>query len=110
MKDYTSSKIPRLFELMEERNIKAKDIVQATGISQSSFTDWRKGNMPSPEKLRTLADFFNVSIEYLTGSEMEYNSIELSIQAEVRQLSDQEKADVLKYIKFLQSSKPAGTI
>lgn len=104
MKDYSLSKIPRLFELMEERNTKAKDIVQATGIAQSSFTDWRKGKMPSPDKLKILADYFNVSIEYLTGSESDENSLDISIQAEVRQLSDQNKAEVLKYIKFLQAT------
>ena len=104
MKDYSSSKIPRLFELMENRDTKAKDIVQATGIAQSSFTDWRKGKMPSPDKLKILADYFNVSIEYLTSSETSEDSLDISIQAEVRQLSEQQKNDVLKYIKFLQSS------
>lgn len=103
MKDYSESKIPRLFTLMEERNIKIKDIVQATGIAAASFTDWRKGNMPTPAKLKVLSEFFNVSIEYLTGKDTDINSLDLSIQAEVNQLTDEQKKDILRYIKFVKS-------
>lgn len=103
MKDYSNSSVPRLFELMEERKIRATDISDATGISTSSFTDWRKGKMPTPQKLRTLADFFEVSVEYLLGSNTDENTIDLKIQAESKQLSDSQKADVLKYIEFIKT-------
>lgn len=103
MKDYSNSSVPRLFELMEERKIRATDISDATGISTSSFTDWRKGKMPTPQKLRTLADFFEVSVEYLLGSNTDENTIDLKIQAEAKQLSDSQKADVLKYIEFIKT-------
>lgn len=108
MKDYSNSSIPRLFELMEKRGLKAKDVSQATGISASSFTDYRKGIMPAPQKIRTLADFFNVSVEYLMGTDSEENAIDLKIQAEAKQLSETQKADVLKYIEFIKF-KGAGT-
>ena len=103
MKDYSNSSVPRLFELMEEHKIRATDISDATGISTSSFTDWRKGKMPTPQKLRTLADFFEVSVEYLLGSNTDENTIDLKIQAESKQLSDSQKADVLKYIEFIKT-------
>ena len=102
MKDCSNSSVPRLFELMESRNIRAKDVSEATGISTSSFTDWRKGKMPTPQKLRTLADFFGVSVEYLLGNESDENAMDLKIQAEAKQLSDEQKADVLKYIEFVK--------
>ena len=103
MKDYSNSSVPRLFELMEERKIRATDISDATGISTSSFTDWRKGKMPTPQKLRTLADFFEVSVEYLLGSNTDENTIDLKIQAEAKQLSENQKDDVLKYIEFIKT-------
>lgn len=103
MKDYSNSSVPRLFELMEKRNIRAKEVAQATGIGASSFTDWRKGIMPSPQKLRTLADFFEVSVEYLLGNDIEENALDTKIQAESKQLTDDQKADVLKYIEFIKS-------
>lgn len=103
MKDYSNSSVPRLFELMEKRNIRAKEVAQATGIGASSFTDWRKGIMPSPQKLRTLADFFDVPVEYLLGNDVEENALDTKIQAESKQLTDDQKTDVLKYIEFLKS-------
>lgn len=105
MKDYTDSKIPRLYELMNERNVKAKDISQATGISAASFTDWKKGNMPTPAKLKLLADYFGVSLEYLTGSDQDENALDLTIQSQISQLTDEQKQAVLKYIKFVQTSE-----
>lgn len=108
MKDYSNSKIPRLFELMDERNIKAKDITLATGITAASFTDWKnKGNLPSPQKLQLLSDFFNVSVEYLLGNDSEANALDMKIQIQVSQLSDEQKLDVLKYIKFVRSAEEA---
>ena len=103
MKDYSNSSVPRLFELMEKRNIRAKEVAQATGIGASSFTDWRKGIMPSPQKLRTLADLFEVSVEYLLGSDSEENALDTKIQAESKQLTNKQKADVLNYIEFIKS-------
>lgn len=104
MKDYSNSKIPRLFELMEERNVKAKDITLATGITAASFTDWKnKGSIPSPQKLQQLSEFFNVSVEYLLGNDSVENALDLKIQSQISQLSEEQKKDVLKYIRFVQS-------
>lgn len=101
MKDYPDSKIPRLFQLMEERKVKIKDITEATGITAASFTDWgRKGSIPSPKRLQQLADFFNVSVEYLLGTDSDSDAIDQKIQAELQQLNPKQKEDILKYIKF----------
>lgn len=102
MRDYINSKIPRLYELMQERNVRAKDISEATGISAASFTDWKKGSLPTPAKLKLLASYFNVSIEYLTGSDQDENALDTKIQNQVSQLSDEQKNEVLTYIKFVQ--------
>lgn len=103
MKDYSNSKIPRLFELMEERKIKVKDITQATGITAASFTDWKnKGNIPSSQRLHQLAEFFNVSVEYLLGNDNDENALDQKIQTQISQLSEDQKKEVLNYIKFVQ--------
>lgn len=58
-------------ELLDENNIKTNEVAKATNIPASTFTDWKKGkSSPKPEKLQKIADYFNVSIEYLlTGKE-----------------------------------------
>lgn len=61
-------KIPKLFELMKERNIKPAKLAAATNTSTGNISDWRSGrSSPSSEKLITLANFFNVSADYLLG-------------------------------------------
>lgn len=58
-------------KLRDERNLKDADVVRETGITKSTFSDWKRGrSKPKNEKLQKIADFFNVSIEYLmTGEE-----------------------------------------
>ncbi len=57
--------------LLKERNVTASDVSKATGIARSNFTDWKKGRTtPKLEKIQKIADYFDVSIEYLmTGEE-----------------------------------------
>lgn len=56
-------------KLLSERNLKAADVTKATGISSTVFSEWKKGkSKPNTEKLIKIAKFFNVSVEYLSGS------------------------------------------
>lgn len=58
----------RIFQLMEKRGLSAYRVSKDTGISQASLADWRKGRSnPKIDKLQKLADYFGVSIYYLTG-------------------------------------------
>lgn len=62
------SKIPIMFELMRQRNITAKQLSEATGISAGNISDWKSGrSKPSMEKLAILADYFHVSTDFLVG-------------------------------------------
>lgn len=64
------TKIPRLFEIMEKRNITAKDLTRATGISAGNISDWKNGrSSPSAKKLRVLSEYLDVSIDYLLFQE-----------------------------------------
>lgn len=102
--DLSQTKYPRIFELMEKEHVTAKQLSTATGISQSNFTEWKKGRSnPKLEALIQISEFFNVPVEYLTGTELDENAMDLKIQAEAKQLSDSQKADVLKYIEFIKT-------
>jgi len=62
------TKIPRLFELMDERGIKAVKLSADTKISTGNISDWKSGRcLPTVEKLNILADYFDVSTDYLLG-------------------------------------------
>lgn len=57
-----------MFEkLMAENGLSAYKVSLATGISQSTLSDWKSGNYtPKVDKLQKIADFFGVPLEYLT--------------------------------------------
>lgn len=66
----------RFKELLDRKGCKLKDVSQATGIGLSTFTDWRANRYtPKIDKLKKIADFFGVSVDYLmTGNEIGINT------------------------------------
>lgn len=51
--------------LRDSKKLTDYRISQDTGITKSTFTDWKNGRSnPKLEKLKILADYFGVSIEY----------------------------------------------
>jgi len=52
-------------ELLKEHKVSAYRVAVATGISASTFSDWKAGrSAPKVDKLKLLADYFGVAIEY----------------------------------------------
>lgn len=60
-----------IFErLLQSRKVTAYQVSKATGISQSTLSDWKKGrSVPKMDKMQKIAEFFGVSVEYLMGTE-----------------------------------------
>ena len=56
-------------KLLKERNVRSADVSRATGISQSTLTDWKKGRTKdlSSESIRKLAEYFDVPTDYFYG-------------------------------------------
>lgn len=107
------SKIPILFELMNERGLTAKKVSVDTGISTGNISDWKSGrSKPSSEKLRVLAEYFNVTTDYLLGktepnnntaaSPAPLNEAEAELLKLYRQLEQKNKNIALKIIMDLQ--------
>ena len=60
--------IERLKEIREDKDYKQSDIAKVLKISQAQYSRCEMGiNLISLEKLNKLADFYNVSIDYLVG-------------------------------------------
>jgi len=52
-------------ELLLNSGVNAFRVAQDTGIPPSTFSDWKSGrSKPKADKLKTLADYFNVPITY----------------------------------------------
>lgn len=57
-------------QLLTINNVSAYKVSKETGIAQSTFSDWKNGrSVPKQEKLTKIADYFNVSLNYLMGIE-----------------------------------------
>lgn len=63
-------KIPDILkELRKLKDVKQEDVAKAIGISKSGYGYYEQGrSMPDPEMLLKLAEYFNVSVDYLLGN------------------------------------------
>ena len=58
----------RIRDLREDRDLRQSDLAAATGIDQRTNSNYETGKSnPDSDALIRLADFFNVSIDYLVG-------------------------------------------
>ncbi len=64
------TKIPKLFEILQERGISPAKLSADTGISAGNISDWKSGrSKPSAERLAILSKYLNVTTDYLLGNE-----------------------------------------
>lgn len=58
----------RIKELREDRDLRQSDVARATGIDQRTISNYETGRSnPDSYALIKLADFFEVSVDYLLG-------------------------------------------
>lgn len=64
-----------IFEkLLKAKGVTAYQVSKATGIPQATFSQWKHGvTTPKVDKLRLIADYFNVSLEYLMNEDENEN-------------------------------------
>ena len=60
--------------LLDEKGLKNADVARATGISNMTLSDWKRGkSVPKSDKMRKIAEYLNVSVDYLmTGNEVQF--------------------------------------
>lgn len=60
-----------LGKLLKKYGVTAYRVSKETGVPQSTLSDWKRGiSTPKQDKLKKIADYFGVTLEYLmTGKE-----------------------------------------
>lgn len=54
----------------DAKKLKDADVARATGITKSTFSDWKSGrSVPKNEKLQKIADFLGVSLGAIVNGE-----------------------------------------
>ena len=61
----------RIFQLIDERGITAYKLAKDIGITTSNISAWKKGTLPKIEAYAAIANYFNVSIDYLVGHDID---------------------------------------
>lgn len=69
-------------KLLRSHGVTVYQVSKATGISASTFTDWKNGrSSPKADKLARIADFFGVGLDELLGTNEGKRSAEASYRA-----------------------------
>ena len=71
--------------LLDEKGLKNADVARATGISNMTLSDWKRGkSVPKSDKMRKIAEYLNVSVDYLmTGTEKRYSEEDALLDAHI---------------------------
>ena len=88
-------------------------VAQELGINKATVTYWKNNPTakPSNETMCKIADFFNVTVDYLSGKEnsnrpiTDINSIRFAAYNALEDESEEFAQDVLNYINFKKSQK-----
>lgn len=99
-----------LKDLRELHDVTQEQLADFLQVSRSTVAGYEtKNRQPDFERLEKIAEFFNVTIDYLiTGFETEpsssanENSLDQEVMISYRRLSINSKQDVLKYIRLLE--------
>ena len=58
----------RLKKLREEKNISQQELAEVVGTTNKAVSTWEQGTkVPRQPRIKKLADYFNVSVDYLLG-------------------------------------------
>lgn len=114
----------RLRTLLEREKIEGKDFAIKLNVSQPTVSNWVNDNrFPSQETLIGIANYFNVSVDYLLGrtdsvflKEYEQYKNEYNVQDEIvtiaahalEDLNDEDRQELLEYAKILKKKRAAA--
>lgn len=88
-----------IFEkLIKEKGLTAYKVSQATGIGRSTFTDWKNGrSIPGTDKLIKIAEYLEVSVEYLKTGKESVNIERAQIDVQLARQQKKIKEYMLKF-------------
>ncbi len=100
-------------KLRDSNGLKDADIVRETGITKSTFSDWKSGRSnPKQDKLQKIADFFGVTIDYLTtGKEPAYKmepTLTAKDKRDITKILAQTREQLMSQEGLMFDGKPAS--
>ena len=95
-------------KILKERGLTAYRVAKETGVTQSTLSDWKRGrSTPKTENMKKIADFLNVSVDYLmTGKEP--TSTSSTTPESDPQLTARDERDIAKDLDSIMSKIRSG--
>lgn len=94
-------------ELCNKNNVTPYKVGKETKIATSTLSDWKNGkSTPKQDKLKKIADYFDVSVDYLmTGKEPQFSVEMADIDAELFRMDKRIKEYALKLAQLSENDK-----
>ncbi len=96
----------RFFQLCVLHNSKPNPVAKELGFSSGVVTKWKNGSIPNGEMLLKIADYFDVSVDYLLGRS---DSPEMDIKKEAAQMDslsrDEKESEVIHLYNQLSPAR-----
>lgn len=111
-----STILERLIMLQEQSGMNQKQLQKELGLSNSAFSDWKKGKgSPSVEALVRFSEFFGVSMDWLAFGNVETsgnqtsaaNPREAALLLKYRSISNEQKVRLEAYLDGMVDSNAA---
>jgi len=97
----------RLTKLCGDKGITVSALLSQLKMSTGNNKKWKDGITPSYEALQKIADYFNVSVDYLLGrDEIKNRSVSEEIERIMKLMEDSE--DFKKYVEVYLQLSPEG--
>ena len=118
----------KLLELCKLRGVTPTEVTRQIGVNKSNVTYWKNGSIPKATTMNKIANYFGCTVEYLLGDvpepdgklvfadeietpdpkredriDRELEGIDFALYGEVKDLTNEQKQDVLDFIRFKKS-------
>ena len=106
-------------KLLKEKGVTPYQVSKATGVAQSSLSDWKNGrSKPKYEKMLAISDYFGVSVDYILGNEpkektpaeadVTFDDFTYAMYGEAKELTDEDKNMLLEMARMLKKRQQEG--
>lgn len=100
------------YALCQKLNMSPNAVAKELSISSGAITSWKNGRVPSGTTLQKIADYFEVSTDYLLGKEdtpsrgdVAFTPKEAELLRRMQDLDEDQAEQLLQYMEFLISQR-----
>lgn len=101
----------RFEELRALKGVSAYEVAKACGFGASVLSSWKKGRYtPKDDKMRKIADYFGVPVEYLRGDPVQTNeqAAEYPVNEDAKRILQMlaKRPDIMKFVQAAEQAAP----